>query len=252
MMQRILYLTIAGLMLEATDAPVARSVDVAPRAQGTVKHEADPHPNAPIEARTGNPLWRIPIRQLSATWDRPVFSPSRRPPPPPPVAAPAVAFVPPPPKPAAPPKPPLDLIGTVIGEHDRLAVFVEPDTKRLVRLRLDEPYEGWIVRSIQHRETTFQHDRITAVVALPPPSTPTPPFAVPPNGSNPPPGPPPVATRPVLPGVAAPRAGPKAPSSPSRPSVPDAASQGLATLFGRPPPLDPSPPFDVTKPQQVR
>src|SRR5262249_29523717 len=35
---------------------------------------------------TGNPLWATPVGQLSATRERPLFSPSRRPPPPPPPA----------------------------------------------------------------------------------------------------------------------------------------------------------------------
>src|SRR5262249_28882248 len=61
---------------------------------------------------TGNPLWGIPLRVLTATRERPLFSPSRRPPAPPAVAAPA----PPPPVVAAkapePDHPPLTIVGT--------------------------------------------------------------------------------------------------------------------------------------------
>src|ERR1700739_4453914 len=60
-------------------------------------------PAVPItqSAPTGNPLWGIPLRVLTATRERPLFSPSRRPPAPPAVAAPA-----PPPRPVAAAKPP--------------------------------------------------------------------------------------------------------------------------------------------------
>jgi general secretion pathway protein N len=221
MMQRILYLTIAGLVLEAANALAAGGADVAP---GAAKRDAGRQANEPAEELTGNPLWGIPLRQLSATRDRPVFSSSRRPPPP--AVIPTIAFTPPPvaAKPPEPASPPLDLIGTVIGERERLAVFVEQTTKVLVRLRLDETYQGWIVRSIQHRETTFQRDRMTAVVELPPPSTPTPSWAVPPNK----PSAPPVAAAPVAPAVAVRSTAPPSAQTPA----PDAASsQGLTALF---------------------
>ena len=45
---------------------------------------------------SGNPLWAIPIKDLSETRDRPIFTPSRRPPPPPVVEKP---YTPPPPPP---------------------------------------------------------------------------------------------------------------------------------------------------------
>ncbi len=61
-------------------------------------------PDAPAKDRstadnvpTGNPLWAIPHKQLSATRDRPIFTPSRRPPPPAVVDAPYIAPVLPPP-----------------------------------------------------------------------------------------------------------------------------------------------------------
>src|SRR5216684_625555 len=45
----------------------------------TAARSADPA----VESSTpGNPLWALPLKQLSTTRDRPIFSPSRRPPPP--------------------------------------------------------------------------------------------------------------------------------------------------------------------------
>ena len=66
-------------------------------------------------APAGNPLWAIPLNALTATRDRPLFSASRRPPPL------AVGTVAPPPSrpapaaPAPPERPPLTLMGTIIG-----------------------------------------------------------------------------------------------------------------------------------------
>ncbi len=249
-MQRILYLTIAGLILETANAPAAGDADIAPRA---AKRDAGRQTNEAAEELSGNPLWGIPLRQLSATRDRPVFSPSRRPPPP--QATPTIAFTPPPvaAKPAEPTSPPLDLIGTVIGERDRLAVFVEQATKTLVRLRPDETYQGWIVRSIQHRETTLQRGFMTAVVALPPPSTPTFPWAAPASKPNPPP----VATVQIPPAMAAPTTAPPAaavlpaaPAPAATPAAPDAAYlQGIAALFGKPREISPG--FGLARPRQA-
>ena len=66
-------------------------------------------------APAGNPLWAIPLNALTTTRDRPLFSASRRPP------ALAVGTVAPPPShpapaaPAPPERPPLTLMGTIIG-----------------------------------------------------------------------------------------------------------------------------------------
>src|SRR5205085_12702922 len=85
---------------------------------------------------SGNPLWAIPLSTLSATRERPLFTPSRRPPapaiagPPPvePVAAPAA----PPPEPD---RPQLTLVGAVAGDSGGIAIFIDQATNDVVRLR---------------------------------------------------------------------------------------------------------------------
>ena len=81
---------------------------------------------------TGNPLWAIPISKLSATRDRPLFSASRRPRTPTVAAAPAptptVAVQPP-----APETPPFTLVGTIIGENSRIAIFFNEALKSFNR-----------------------------------------------------------------------------------------------------------------------
>ncbi|MGP8123710.1 MAG: hypothetical protein ACLP8B_24700, partial [Xanthobacteraceae bacterium] len=120
--------------------------------------------SAPI----GNPLWAIPLGQLSVTRDRPLFSPVRRRP------APAVANVvvappPPAPKPAAPERPQLALVGTIIGTTDKLCVFLDQTTKVAVRLRMGESHQGWTLTSVEPREATVQKDQATVVIGLPAP-----------------------------------------------------------------------------------
>ncbi len=118
----------------------------------------------------GNPLWGVPLSSLSVTRERPIFSPSRRPPPPAVVAAPHVAVVaPPPPKPEEPNHPPLKLVGTVVGETDGIGIFFDETSKNVVRLRIGQNHTGWVLRSIQGREATFEKDHRTATLALPPP-----------------------------------------------------------------------------------
>ena len=134
-----------------------------------------PAPEAPMDESGGrelpaNPLWAIPLKQLSNTRERPIFSPSRRPPAsavvgPPPAAAPVRV----PPKPAGPQSPELSLVGTVIGEKESIAVFVEDTTKNPVRLRTGEAYKGWTLRSVQGREATLEKDRESVNLSLPQP-----------------------------------------------------------------------------------
>src|SRR5215813_3236065 len=118
----------------------------------------------------GNPLWSIPAKALTATRERPIFSPSRRPPPAPIIAAP---YVPPPPtsKPAEPERPLLTLVGTVTGEHEAFGIFLDQTANKIVRLRLGDDHGGWTLRQVRGREVMLQkHDEIV-FLALPPPGT---------------------------------------------------------------------------------
>jgi general secretion pathway protein N len=128
--------------------------------------------NAPATtaAPIGNPLWAVPLKALSATRERPIFSPSRRAPPP------AVVGLPPEPvrplvvqKSAQPERPLLALVGTVTGETEKIAVFVDETSKNVVRLKTGENHTGWILRSVNGREAVLQKDSDTAVLTLPRP-----------------------------------------------------------------------------------
>jgi hypothetical protein len=117
-----------------------------------------------------NPLWAIPLKQLSDTRERPIFSPSRRPPaaavvgPPP---APATVRVPP--KSTGPQSPELSLIGTVVGTTESIAVFVDDATKNAVRLHTGDAHNGWTLQSVQGREATLAKDSEIITLNLPQP-----------------------------------------------------------------------------------
>jgi len=116
----------------------------------------------------GNPLWSIPLNELSNTRERPIFSPSRRPPP----TVAERAFVPPPP-PRVEAKPPeplmLALVGTIAGESEGVGLFMEKRTQEVVRLRIGEAHEGWVLRSVQGRTAMLEKGERKETISLPVP-----------------------------------------------------------------------------------
>jgi general secretion pathway protein N len=141
----------------------------------------------------GNPLWAIPLSSLSATRERPLFTPSRRPPAPPAVAAPPPsARIAAPPPPAEPERPQLTLVGAVAAESGGIAIFIDQTTNDVVRLKTGDSHSGWMLRSVKGREALFQKNSETLTLALPAPGAAAPPvvLGVPPAGvpGMPPPG----------------------------------------------------------------
>jgi general secretion pathway protein N len=135
---------------------------------------------------TGNPLWAVPLRSLSSTRERPLFSPSRRPPPPAVVAAPQVVPTVLPPKPAEPERPLLVLVGTIVGDSGGIGVFLDASTKNVVRLRTGQDHDGWVLRAVRGRDAIFAKDKRSATLSLPAPgeqSAQLPPTAAPASGT---------------------------------------------------------------------
>jgi hypothetical protein len=140
-------------------------------------------PDAPIAgsaAQNGNPLWTVPLNALTATRERPLFTPSRRPAT---QALPAViANVPAPPPPAAEPEQlGLRLLGTITGREQSIAICLNLATSEVVRVRTGESFEGWNLRAVRGREATFQKASRQEVLALPSPDDPRQPAAMPPQ-----------------------------------------------------------------------
>ena len=125
---------------------------------------------APVAERalSDNPLWGIPLTQLPVTRDRPIFSSSRRPPPPAvaPAAVPKVVAVP---KPTEPERPHLSLLGTIVSDDEGFGIFLDQSIKVVLRLKVDEGYQGWKLRSVQGREATLEKDQQVVTLPLPQP-----------------------------------------------------------------------------------
>ena len=121
----------------------------------------------PAKALSANPLWAIPLTQLSGTRDRPIFSPSRRPPPVVADTEPVVAKPPPRKKEIQPP--PLSLVGTIASDDESFGIFVDQSTKVALRLKAGEDYQGWKLLRIRGREVTMEKDQQAAVLTLPQP-----------------------------------------------------------------------------------
>jgi hypothetical protein len=143
-----------------------------------------------------NPLWAIPLSALTATRTRPLFTPSRRAPAPVVASVPvAVPRPPPAPPPAVPQHPNLTLVGTVAGENEGMAVFIDTATRDTVRLRTGEGHSGWILQSVERRAATLQKGEQTETLAMPKPTDTQAPApvvtALPPPPPPPPPSPPP-------------------------------------------------------------
>ncbi|MGA2257288.1 MAG: hypothetical protein ABSG53_21745, partial [Thermoguttaceae bacterium] len=136
-----------------------------PLADRILDAPAPDKPAAPV--LTGNPLWAVPLRALSITRERPLFSPSRRPPAPAMVAAPPAPHARPAPKPGEPDHPLLTLVGTIVGKTQSIAIFADEVAKNVIHLKTGQDHAGWTLRAIQGRQATFDKDRREATLALP-------------------------------------------------------------------------------------
>jgi general secretion pathway protein N len=126
-----------------------------------------PKPNAARPPATGNPLWSVPLSSLTATQERPIFAATRRPPPRAVAGAriePGAAL--PAPAPAVAERPPLALIGAVVGDRDAIAVFLDRSNQGILRLRAGDSHAGWLLSSVLAREVTLTKDDRTEVLVL--------------------------------------------------------------------------------------
>lgn len=190
---RIAYAGLAALLigiLPARSANTPNALDLPP--SNVMPAPVDMSPNAPQRTvqsdPSGNPLWAIPLSSLTATRDRPLFLPSRRPPAPAVAGTPIVAAPAPPPPAAEPEQPPLTLVGAVANEHEGIAVFLDQATNKVIRLKTGQDHSGWVLRSVKGREAVLQKDQRSTTLALPVP------------GAQAMPGVPPVPGQPIGPG----------------------------------------------------
>jgi hypothetical protein len=159
----------AGLADDARagGVPGVTAVPAAPPVTA-VRVVAPPTTPAPERTLSANPLWAIPLTQLSTTRERPIFSPSRRPPPAA-VAAESTIVKPPAVRKREPEVPQLALVGTIASDQEGFGIFLDQSTKGALRLKLGEDFQGWRLRAIRGREVTMEKDQRAAVLTLPPP-----------------------------------------------------------------------------------
>jgi hypothetical protein len=98
-----------------------------------------------------SPLAGQKLEHLSATRERPLFSPTRRPPP----APPTIVQGPPPPP---PPPPDVALLGVVMdGEQARAVIRASPADK-MTRVTIGDDVGGWKVAQIEGRKLVLSLD----------------------------------------------------------------------------------------------
>lgn len=161
----LLLVATASAFGVANPADIDRSDSDAAQAAGQQPPPAqEPSVAQPGQPAGGNPLWGISIKQLSATRERPIFSPSRRAPV---VEAPVAAVASPPVQAPRPPeRPQLSLVGTIVGGADGFAIFVDQTTNAPLRVRMGADYQGWMLRQVEARSVTLQKGQDVAVLSL--------------------------------------------------------------------------------------
>jgi hypothetical protein len=119
-------------------------------AQPAMAADAEPQSAAAV-----SPLAAQPLEQLSATRDRPLFSPTRRPPAPPPIVAPAAA-----------PPPDITLLGVVMDGEDARAVIRTGPIAKVARVRIGDDVGGWKVGQIEAQRLVLLLGERTATFTL--------------------------------------------------------------------------------------
>jgi hypothetical protein len=109
-----------------------------------------------------NPLAARALDGLTATRERPLFSPSRRPPPPPPPVLASVQSIEV--KPIDPPS--IILLGIITEGGQARAVLRTPSSNKVVRARLGDEVGNWTVTGIEPRRLVLSHDDRAVSYAL--------------------------------------------------------------------------------------
>jgi hypothetical protein len=115
----------------------------------------------PSDDAGANPLAAHPLEQLTATRERPLFAPTRRPPPPPPAVASRVEQPPPP-----PPPPDVALFGIVIDVDGARALIRSSESDRIMGVRAGDEVGGWTVTQIEERQLVLSLGERSATFAL--------------------------------------------------------------------------------------
>jgi hypothetical protein len=152
---------------QATDEPYANADLATPSAAlhevgGSPANSTMPDIFSQDANERANPLWAIPLASLTATLERPIFLPTRRPPM---VRRPVTAQ----PVIVQPDRLTLTLVGAISGEN-AIAIFRDESTKGIVRLRIGQSHSGWSLERVTQRDATLRRNGEIATLALPRPT----------------------------------------------------------------------------------
>jgi hypothetical protein len=155
---------IAAVGIQASTANGIAGADTANRVRAQSALDA---PGAiALPPLVGNPIAKVPLDRLSATRDRPLFSPSRRPtvpaqPPPPP--GPRIEHAP---RPSPVQSPSVALYGIVVGAQGPRAIIGMGPTDPIVGVRPGDDVNGWRVTAITQRSLVLSRADLSATFML--------------------------------------------------------------------------------------
>jgi hypothetical protein len=133
-----------------------------PQPQTQPRPQVQAHAPATPTAGLASPLAVHSLDRLSATRERPLFSPSRRAPAPPP--APITGPPPPPPPPPEPPN--LTLVGIVMDAEEARAIVQSGPKNEVRRVRIGDDIGGWKVAQIESRRLVLKLDSRLATFSM--------------------------------------------------------------------------------------
>jgi type II secretory pathway component PulC len=107
----------------------------------------------------------VRLEDLSATRERPLFSPTRRPPPPVETPAPLPSQLVEK-KEATPSTPPFDLLGVVTGDENSFVLLRNRSTHEVTRMRRGDEKDGWKVEAVKLRSVALARDGRVENLAL--------------------------------------------------------------------------------------
>ncbi len=164
------FLLGAALGFGVVDPASSNAAGTGPGARTVSIGTAALSPGAPAQRSRGNPLWAISLSTLTATNERPLFSASRRPPSSA-MSAPVYTPVATIPEPVEPDHPQWSLNGTIASETEGFGFFLDHTTNRIVKLKMGESYNGWVVRRVWRGKAQLEKNNVTAFLIIPAPNT---------------------------------------------------------------------------------
>ena len=153
-------LTLGGVGVTRAQAQTQAQPQPQPQTQTKTQARLQVPSQAPATPTAGlaSPLAVHSLDRLSATRERPLFSPSRRAPAPPP------PIVRPPPPPPEPPN--VTLVGIVMDAEEARAIVQSGSKNEVRRVRVGDDIGGWKVAQIENRRLVLKLDSRQATFSM--------------------------------------------------------------------------------------